>query len=35
MTYLGDTGALGNSGVSGAVVRVFPLVKDSSGNDGT
>lgn len=34
-TYLGDTGALGNKRVSGAVVGVFPLVENSSGNDGT
>jgi hypothetical protein len=34
-TYSGDTGALGDKRVSGAVVRVSLLVEDGSGNDGS
>lgn len=34
-THLGDTSALGDGGVGGAVVGVSGLVKDGSGNDGT
>lgn len=35
MAHLGDTSALGDPGVPGAVVGVSGLVEDSSGNDGT